>query len=222
MLTSLQDGLKELATNDNTASLNPDSMNGYSNAMSLIKSILNCSVSLGMVPSSSKYANSISTPTDVAVNVMGSCNFFAHQFKHHVANVVRESELSSGNNSNESGGEGLIPSARDLRTFTSIAAGSELVNARGGVWPQLYYALRCGDALAAESIVKQYYTPGMDGDESLSGVEQAVMDTVTHLVQLQQDRETIFGDSTNGNTRPPQVLEDSLRANSRCADASPS
>lgn len=217
LLTSFEDGLKDFAANNDNKNLNLDSMNGYSDAMSLIKSILNCSVSLGIVPSSSS-----SPMTDVAVNVIGSCNFFAHQFQHHVASVVREAELSgltnrSGLGSSNVDGEGLIPSARDLRTFTSIVVGSEIVNGKGGVWPQLYYSLRCGDALAAESIVNQHFIGGgggMDsnGDESLSGVDQAVIDIISQLVTLQQqpDQETIFGDSTNGNSRPPQQLEKSL------------
>eukprot|EP00986_Skeletonema_menzelii_P009664 scaffold4427_cov142-Skeletonema_menzelii.AAC.9 len=218
LLTSLQEGLKELASNsnNNNEALNPESMNGYSDAISLIKSILNCSVSLGVVPTLS------STATDVAINAMGSCNFFAHQFKHHIGTVVREAELSGMNTSasSSSSGEGLIPSARDVRTFTSIVAGSELVNGQGGVWPQLYYALRCGDAVAAESIVKQYTgsssnnnnnnNNNMGGDASFSGVDPAVLHIISQMVELQQDQETIFGDSTNGNTRSPHQLESSL------------
>ena len=204
LLTSLQEGLNELANNNNNSEMNPESMNGYSDAMSLIKSILNCSVSLGVVPTSNNY----SADVDVTMNVMGSCNFFAHQFKHHVGTVVREAELSGLNTDSSSGGgggggEGLIPSARDVRTFTSIVSGSEIVNGQGGVWPQLYYALRCGDALAAESIVNQYAAVSnnnMDGNESLSGVDTAVLHIISQLVQLQHDQETIFGDSTNGNT----------------------
>jgi len=220
LLTSLQGGLKELAnnnSNNNTnEALNPESMNGYSNAISLLKSILNCSISLGVVPTST----SSSSATDVAMNVMGSCNFFAYQFKHHVGTVVREAELSGLNTTSgaaASGGVGLISSARDVRTFTSIVAGSELVNGQGGVWPQLYYALRCGDALAAESIVKQYAAANnnnnnnnSNGDESFSGVDPAVLHIISQLVELQQDQETIFGDSTNGNTRSPQQVEKSL------------
>eukprot|EP00984_Skeletonema_dohrnii_P011681 scaffold4689_cov142-Skeletonema_dohrnii-CCMP3373.AAC.2 len=218
LLTSLQEGLKELATSNNNntnEALNPESMNGYSNAISLLKSILNCSISLGVVPTSSTSTSA----TDVAINVMGSCNFFAYQFKHHVGTVVREAELSGLNTTSgataSGGGEGLISSARDVRTFTSIVAGSELVNGQAGVWPQLYYALRCGDALAAESIVKQYAAStnnnnSSNGDESFSGVDPAVLHIISQLVELQQDQETIFGDSTNGNTRSPRQVEKSL------------
>lgn len=234
LLTSLQEGLKELANNNNNnEALNPESMNGYSDAISLIKSILNCSISLGVVPTSSSNTTT-TTATDVAINAMGTCNFFAHQFKHHVGTVVREAELSGGlttnasssggGNSSSSGEGGLIPSARDVRAFTSIVAGSELVNGQGGVWPQLYYALRCGDALAAESIVKQYADNNninnssnnnntMGGaDSSFSGVDPAVLQIISQLVEelQQQDQETIFGDSTNGNTRSPRQLEKSL------------
>mmetsp|Transcript_33974 Transcript_33974/g.69253 ORF Transcript_33974/g.69253 Transcript_33974/m.69253 type:complete len:1177 (+) Transcript_33974:31-3561(+) len=215
LLTSLQEGLKELANNNSNntnEALNPESMNGYSNTLSLLKSILNCSISLGVVPTSTS-----SSATDVAMNVMGSCNFFAYQFKHHVGTVVREAELSGLNTTSgaaaSGGGEGLISSARDVRTFTSIVAGSELVNGQGGVWPQLYYALRCGDALAAESIVKQYAAANnnnSNGDESFSGVDPAVLHIISQLVELQQDQQTIFGDSTNGNTRSPQQVEKSL------------
>mmetsp|Transcript_33975 Transcript_33975/g.69260 ORF Transcript_33975/g.69260 Transcript_33975/m.69260 type:complete len:1166 (+) Transcript_33975:31-3528(+) len=211
LLTSLQGGLKELANSNNNTNeaLNPESMNGYSNAISLLKSILNCSISLGVVPTSTN-----SSAMDVAMNVLGSCNFFAYQFKHHVGTVVREAELSGLNATASGGGEGLISSARDVRTFTSIVAGSELVNGQGGVWPQLYYALRCGDALAAESIVKQYAASNnnnnSNGDDSFSEVDPAVLHIISQLVELQQDQQTIFGDSTNGNTRSPRQVEKSL------------
>jgi len=133
LLTSLKDSLKQVST---TSGLTPESVTGYSNALLLIQSIVNCSTSLGIDISSS-------TPRDgnvVAATVMGSCNFFAQQFTSHVQDVVRDAEMN-GHSTTSSINNNLNSSkARDVCAFASLVAGRDVVDGNGGVWPRLFYS----------------------------------------------------------------------------------
>jgi len=206
LLASLQEGLKDAA-----AGLSPDNLNGYSNAFSLIRSIVNCSASLGLDVSASETSNNITRDVYVAAGVMGSCNFFAQQFASHVKEVVSEAEMHFPSSSTVNNG-GLTSMARDVSAFATIVAGRDVVEGTGGVWPRLFYCLRCGDLNAASSILKQFGSGNAGGNsmEDMSLVDPAVSNLVSQLAQLQQTQDTMFGDSTNGNTRSVQQLQTSL------------
>jgi len=64
---------------------------------------------------------------------------------------------------------------------------------------------------AANSILQQFGTVSTGGAaEDLTQIDPAVSDLVSQLAQLQSSQETIFGDTTNGNTHPVQQLQSSL------------
>ena len=69
--------------------------------------------------------------------------------------------------------------------------------------------LRCGDLSAADAVLKQFGTQG-NSNEDLSLIDPAVSNIIFQLATLQQSQETIFGDSTNGSTRPLQQLQHTL------------
>ncbi|KAL7533165.1 hypothetical protein ACHAXR_005077, partial [Thalassiosira sp. AJA248-18] len=234
LLASLQDGLNNATTNN--SGLNPESMTGYFNAFSLLRSIGNCTASLGLNLSSDN--NTVNDTNVVAASVMGACNFFANQFASHVKEVVREAELAGMVNNNPTANNDLTMSssiARDVCAFASIVAGRDVVEGRGGVWPRLFYCessflftvhckiymtspniigvlvvcLRCGDLAAANSILQQFVS-GNNSSDDMTLVDPVVSNIISQLATLQETQETIFGDSTNGNTRPMQLLQNSL------------
>ena len=133
LLTSLKDSLKQVST---TSGLTPESVTGYSNALLLIQSIINCSTSLGI-----DLSNSTSMDGNVvAATVMGSCNFFAQQFTSHVQDVVRDAEMN-GHSTTSTINKTLNSSkARDVCAFASLVAGRDVVDGNGGVWPRLFYS----------------------------------------------------------------------------------
>ena len=137
LLTSLQDTLKEDTTTTSSLSgITPESINGYSNALSLIQAIVNGCTSLGVDLSATS-----SSPLVVAASVVGSCNFFSQQYTSHIKNVVRESELGGGmvHHSSTLAANLTSTMARDIYAFTSIVAGRDVVEGRGGIWPCLFY-----------------------------------------------------------------------------------
>jgi len=130
LLTSLKDSLKQVST---TSGLTPESVTGYSNALLLIQSMVNCSTSLGIDISSS-------TPRDgnvVAATVMGSCNFFAQQFTSHVQDVVRDAEMNGHSTTSTINNNLNSSKARDVCAFASLVAGRDVVDGNGGIWPRL-------------------------------------------------------------------------------------
>ena len=132
LLTSLKDSLKQVST---TSGITPESVTGYSNALLLIQSIVNCSTSLGIDLSS--------TPRDgnvVAATVMGSCNFFAQQFTSHVQDVVRDAEMNGHSTTSTLNNTLNSSKARDVCAFASLVAGRDVVDGNGGVWPRLFYS----------------------------------------------------------------------------------
>jgi len=133
LLTSFKDSLKQVPS----AGVTPESITGYSNALLLIQSIVNCSTSLSIDISNS-------TPRDgnvVAATVMGSCNFFAQQFTSHVQDVVRDAEMNGHSTTTSTVNNTLNSSkARDVCAFASLVAGRDVVDGNGGVWPRLFYS----------------------------------------------------------------------------------
>jgi len=204
LLASLQDGVRDAAGHD--PSPNPESASGYSNALSLLQSIINCSTSLGLDLSTPALNND--KHVAAATGVMGACHFFAKQFASHVAEVVREAELSGLHPTNPRNNALGSAAARDVCAYATIASGRDVVEGRGGVWPCLFYSLRCGDLVAANSILQQFGTTA--GGENMSHIDPSVANLISQLAQLQQTQETIFGDSTNNNTRTVQPLAQSL------------
>lgn len=63
---------------------------------------------------------------------------------------------------------------------------------------------------AANSVIKQFGSVGGGGTEDSGFVDPSVSDIVSQLAALQDTQETIFGDSTNGSTRPVSRLANSL------------
>ena len=177
LLTSLEEGLKDVAlaegaTTATAASsigtITPECLSGYSNAFSLIRSIVNCrigqnassssssssSTSMMMIPATMAmtYNANNTTTTDiapaVASNVMGTCHFFAQQFASHVREVVQEAELggwtmslniSDSLSSSSLSSASTTTAARDICAFATLTVGKELVDGRGGIWPRLFY-----------------------------------------------------------------------------------
>ena len=134
LLTSLKDSLKQVPT---TSGITPESVTGYSNALLLIQSIVNCSTSLGIDLSNS------TPPRDdnvVAATVMGSCNFFAQQFTSHVQDVVRDAEMNGHSTTSSINNTLNSSKARDVCAFASLVAGRDVVDGNGGVWPRLFYS----------------------------------------------------------------------------------
>jgi len=133
LLTSLKDSLKQVST---TSGLTPESVTGYSNALLLIQSIVNCSTSLGV-----DLSNSTSRDDNVvAATVMGSCNFFAQQFTSHVQDVVRDAEMNGHSTTSSINNTLNSSKARDVCAFASLVAGRDVVDGNGGVWPRLFYS----------------------------------------------------------------------------------
>lgn len=143
LLSSLQDGLKDIivaSATTNNSGLSAESMNGYSNAYSLISSIVNCTASLGI--SNSNNSNNNNTMADdgvVASGVMGACNFFAKQFSAHIKETVHAAELAGMHPTSTVNNALTSSTARDVCAFASIVAGRDVVEGRGGVWPRLFY-----------------------------------------------------------------------------------
>ena len=143
LLTRLQEDI-EVASSQPSSALKSESMSGYFNTLTLLKCIMKCCVSLGVEIASLSSNSGISDKfATVAAGVMGACSFFAHQYKNHVIEVVRESELSGfgGDSATLNGAAlaALTPMARDVCSFAAIMAGNEVVQGRGGVWPRLFY-----------------------------------------------------------------------------------
>lgn len=80
----------------------------------------------------------------------------------------------------------------------------------------LLTGLRCGDLVAANSVLQTFGNTGGGED----AIDPSVSGLISQLVQLQQTQETIFGDSTNGNTRPAQPFPNSLLRPSQAVIAS--
>ena len=62
--------------------------------------------------------------------------------------------------------------------------------------------LRCGDSIAANSVIKQFGNINGSSEDS-SAVDPSVSDIILQLAQLQQSQETMFGDSAKSNASPP-------------------
>ena len=136
LLTSLKDSLKQVPS----AGLTPESLTGYSNALLLIQSIVNCSTSLGIDLSNSTTSRDGNV---VAATVMGSCNFFAQQFTSHVQDVVRDAEMNGHSTTSTINNTLNSSKARDVCAFASLVAGRDVVDGNGGVWPRLFYSEYC-------------------------------------------------------------------------------
>ncbi len=148
LLTSLEEGLKDVALAEATTEITPECLSGYANAFALIRSILNCHIELGLsdAPTSSTMmltttamtnnANNDVAPVLVA-NVLGTCHFFAQQFASHVREMVQEAEL--GGWAMSSSLSASTNSVRDICAFATLTLGKEVVEGRGGIWPRLFY-----------------------------------------------------------------------------------
>jgi hypothetical protein len=170
LLSSLEEGLKDVALAEgataaaaSTGTITPECLSGYSNAFSLIRSIVNCRIGLNASSSSSSSSTSMmmipatmamtynanNTTPDiapaVASNVMGTCHFFAQQFASHVREVVQEAELggwtmlSLNMSDSLSSSSTTTTAARDICAFATLTVGKEVVDGRGGIWPRLFY-----------------------------------------------------------------------------------
>jgi hypothetical protein len=187
---SLIDALKQGmdATNNTTEGstlVSDESIHQYSNGLSLIKSIVsaNCRSNDSNSTALTNYgANTMTSggtedkSVQVARNISSSCHFFATQFRTHMSDVVSQVQLDGSivNTANDI----LTPVARDASIFAQVVLGSA---AKNGVWAGLFYALRCGDLIAAKSI--------LSGEE----VEASVVHLVSLLAEMQgRNNDSIF------------------------------
>ena len=131
-----------------------------------------------------------------ARNVASACRFFSAQFRGHMMDVVREVQLdgsyvASSSSSSLSNDTNLTSVARDASTFAEIVLGSSVNATATGVWGRLFYCLRCGDLVAAKSVLA-----------SCRDVDAAVVDLVNLMAELQGGEESIFhcdgGDNNSG------------------------
>ncbi len=148
LLTSLEDGLKDVALAEATTEITPECLSGYSNAFALVRSIVNCRIGLGLsdAPTSSTTMLTTTAVTDnasndvapvLAANVLGTCHFFAQQFASHVREMVQEAEL--GGWAMSSSLSASTNAVRDICAFATLTLGKEVVEGRGGIWPRLFY-----------------------------------------------------------------------------------
>jgi nuclear pore complex protein Nup93 len=86
--------------------------------------------------------------------------------------------------------------ARDATAFAIIVLGQH-ANSSAGVWSKLFYCLRCGDLVAAQSVLK-YASPGTE-----AGVDSVVVELVGMLANMQGDEDCIFGVSRSGDSPSP-------------------
>ena len=134
VLNSLEDGTKDSMIGSNEA------MNGYVNALSLIRSIINCRVSLPTSSSSSLASSStLDVHTNVALDVVGACQHLANQFTFHIQEIIRENELGGYTVINNNSNINNSTKARDICAYATIVVGRDVAEGRGGVWPKLYY-----------------------------------------------------------------------------------
>ena len=134
VLNSLEDGTKDSINGSNEA------MNGYVNALSLIRSIINCRVSLPTSSSSSLASSStLDVHTNVALDVVGACQHLANQFTFHIQEIIRENELGGYSVINNNSNINNSTKARDICAYATIVVGRDVAEGRGGVWPKLFY-----------------------------------------------------------------------------------
>jgi len=180
----------------------------YVNALAFLESILHCSVGLGLEIEPSPPIGG----GNVALSVMGACNFFSHQFRDHVVKNVREAEFAghtAAGGRDASRMAALTPMARDVTSYAAIIAGSDLVDGAGGMWPMLFYCLRCGDANAAKSVIAQFGNIGGNID-NINLIDPAVSDLIFQLADMQKHRDTIFGDANNNSPSRPEPQQHSM------------
>lgn len=135
LLDSLEDGTK-----GNMNGSSSEAMYGYANALSLIRSIINCRVSLPTSSSSSLSFNStLDVHTNVALDVVGACQHLANQFTFHIRDVIRENELGGYMVNNDNSNINNSTKARDICAYATIVAGRDVAEGRGGIWPKLFY-----------------------------------------------------------------------------------
>ncbi|KAL7504917.1 hypothetical protein ACHAXN_002442 [Cyclotella atomus] len=203
----LIDALKQgLDGNNNTMEgstlVSDESIHQYSNGLSLIMSIVgsaNCRSNDSNTTALTNYsANTMASGgikdrnVQVARNISSSCHFFASQFRTHISDVVAQVQLD-GSITNTSNNDDLTPVARDASIFAQVVLGS---TSKNGVWGGLFYALRCGDLVAAKSI--------LSGSEE---VDAAVVNLVCFLANMQGgNNESIFVSNGNGGIENETTL----------------
>lgn len=130
LVASLQEGLEAFAAN---GQLNPDSVGAYSNALSLLQSIINCGATLGDANNGSDdgYA--------AAVGAMGTLDHLARQFGAHVRGTVRDAALAGASPTSPSNNRLTGGTARDACAYAALATGKDVAEGRGGVWVRLFY-----------------------------------------------------------------------------------
>jgi hypothetical protein len=169
LITVLKEGIDAYSVNTNE-----ESSKQYLNGLGLLESVIsniNNNYSLG--------GSNLQNEAATARNTLGACHFFSHQFLNHMTSIVREVQLDGKYTVTD---PNMTAVARDASAFASIVLGTA-ASGREGVWSRLFYCLRCGDFVAAKSVL---------GEE----VDGAVVDLVGLLAGVQGEADSIFGASS--------------------------
>eukprot|EP00956_Cyclotella_meneghiniana_P013285 scaffold19105_cov21-Cyclotella_meneghiniana.AAC.1 len=210
------------ANNEGGNNFSLESMHQYSNGLSLLESIVSgCDVSGGDSANNNQRLNTTNFGTNhvnnnnnnntprsdynTAQHISSACRFFAHQFQTHMIDVVREVQLSGNTITTAATNENLTSLARDATVFAEIVLGQPMMlssnnssstataNTNSTVWGTLFYCLRCGDLVAAQSVLSLPNTRDI--------VDVAVVDLVNHLADMQgKSSDTIFASSKSDNS----------------------
>eukprot|EP00956_Cyclotella_meneghiniana_P041372 scaffold224692_cov24-Cyclotella_meneghiniana.AAC.1 len=216
--------IRSNTTNDEGGNFSLESMHQYSNGLSLLESIVSgCDVSGGDSANNNQRLNTTNFGTNNANNnnnntprsdyntarhISSACRFFAHQFQTHMTDVVREVQLSGNTiTATTATNENLTSLARDATVFAEIVLGQPMMltstnssstataNTYSTLWGTLFYCLRCGDMVAAQSVLSLPNTRDI-----VDVAVVAVVELVNLLADIQgKSSHTIFASSKNGN-----------------------
>ncbi|KAL7520563.1 hypothetical protein ACHAWX_005278 [Stephanocyclus meneghinianus] len=185
----------------NEASL--ESTHQYSNGLALVEAIvLVCSNSRSnySIGNARNDTTTYDAKTDayVATSVVGACRFFAQQFRTHMTDVVREVQLDGTYTAatHSTNYNSMTSVARDASAFATIVLG-QAANSSAGAWSTLFYCLRCGDLVAAQSVLR-YASPGTE-----AAVDSMVVELVGMLATIQGEEDSIFRGSQGGDSPRP-------------------
>eukprot|EP00804_Cyclotella_cryptica_P002529 CCRYP_018878-RA/>CCRYP_018878-RA protein AED:0.03 eAED:0.03 QI:241/1/1/1/1/1/4/91/1031 len=203
LITALRDGIDSYSTSMAANESALESTHQYSNGLSLVEAIVLVSGNNNSSYRRGKVRNDTSTKTartdsDVATGVVGACRFFSQQFRTHMIDVVREVQLDGTYTAatNSTNYNSMTSVARDATAFSTIVLG-QTANSCAGVWSTLFYCLRCGDLVAAQSVL-QYASPGTE-----AGVDSVVVELVSMLATMQGEEDSIFGGSRGVDSPSP-------------------
>lgn len=185
------------SNNVNTnATLRTTSMQGYSTALSFVEKLVQTTSSSIRRPSSSSDSSSSSiSPVNQAIAAL---SHFCHLFQNTVSALVHQAAaartgpdtLSSSNTSNNA-------TARLCESYAKLVVGRTAVD----LYSVLYYCLRCGDAVAADDVLRNHHHDTTNNNttttNSAVSVPPSVRRMVHRLAQAQGAHASCLWDTVN-------------------------